>query len=300
LAVAAVAAVAAGAAVAANAASTITSNVITLSSVPDKMLLFVRQQQGQLTNADPDCYGAIRDISILFDNRSGILANAPTSMLWKYSRESGSKQNWAEFQGVANIAQGAAGSNTLVQTGTVGSVLALDFSRVIPVTDLRTCGSLGQFNISVLVNFVNTTGVNMSAPILNCCFLSSGVVMLNQGTAQSFIGVLDRETVLEAFKQTATPKAELNRIVGGGFFDRLKTIANKAYHFGRRHGPAALEMARRHGVIEEAKDRLAHHGAVGKHAANAISALGYGVGEEMGGAFSGGKRKQHHLRHRLY
>jgi hypothetical protein len=57
-------------------------------------------------------------------------------------------------------------------------------------------------------------------------------------------------------------------------------------------------MARRHGVIDEAKHRLAQHSAVGKKAANAISALGYGVGEEMGGAFSGGRK--HHLKHRLY
>jgi hypothetical protein len=287
----------AGAAVGIGAAGTINSNVITLSSVPDKMLLFVRQQQGQLTPTDADAYGAISSISILFNNQSGILANAPTSMLWKYSRESGSKQNWTEFQGVAQLQQAVAGGNTTPQAYTTGSVLALDFSRVIPIAGLQTCGSLGQFNISVLVNFTNTTGVAMSAPILNCCFLSSGVVMLNQGTAQSFVGVLDKETVLEAFKQEATPNAELQRVVGGGFFDRLKTIAHKAYTFGRRHGPAALEMARRHGVIDEAKHRLAKHSAVGKHAASAISALGYGVGEEMGGAFSGGRKG---LKHRLY
>jgi hypothetical protein len=283
--------------VVAGAAGTITSQTITLSSVPDKMLLFVRQQQGQLTPTDADCYGAITSISILWNNRSGVLSNAPQSMLWKYSRDSGSKQNWAEFSGAANLPQGVAAGNTLVQSGTTGSVLTLDFGRVIPISGLQTCGSLGQFNISVLVNFVNTTGVDMSAPILNITFIQSGVVMLNQGTAQSFVGVLDKETVLEAYKQEAVPHAEMKRMVGGGFFDRLKTVAHKAYHFGRRHGPAALEMARRHGVIEHAKERLAHHGAVGKHAASAISALGYGVGEE-GGAYSAGRK--HHLKHRLH
>jgi hypothetical protein len=287
----------AGATVAYQTTSTINSNVITLSSVPDKLLLFVRQQQGLLKPTDADCYAAITSVSILWNNSSGILSNAPTSMLWKYSRESGSKQNWVEFQGFAQLPQVLAGGNTTPQTNTVGSVLALDFSRVIPIAGLQTCGSLGSFNFSIKVDFTNTTGFDMSAPILNCCFLSSGVVMLNQGTAQSFVGVLDKETVLEAYKQEATPNAELKRVVGGGFFDRLKTIAHKAYTFGRRHGPAALEMARRHGVIDEAKHRLAQHSAVGKKAASAISALGYGVGEEMGGAFSGGRK---HLKHRLY
>ena len=273
--------------------SDITSNTITLSSIPDRVLLFVREQQGLLDPSDADAYGAISSVSILFNNRSGILANAPASMLWKYSRDSGSKQNWAEFSGVANLPQLAAPGTTLQQTNTCGSVLALDFSRVIPTTGLQTCGSLGQYNFSVKVSFTNTTGVQMDAPILNVCMLSSGVVMLNQGTAQSFVGVLDEQTVLDAFNTKPTPSAELRRMVGGGFFDRLKTIAHKAYTFGRHHGPAALELARRHGVIDEAKHRLAQHGAVGKRAANAISALGYGVGEDNA---SGGRR----LKHRLY
>jgi hypothetical protein len=283
-------------AVAAGNPGVITSNTITLSSVPDKVLIFVREQQGNLTPANADSYASIQSISILFNNQSGILAGVDKTMLWKYSRDSGSKQNYVEFTGVAQNQQSATPGTTLATVNTVGSVLALDFSRVIPIAGLQTCGSLGQFNFSVQVNWNNTSGYDFVAPVLNCCFLSSGVVMLNQGTAQSFVGVLDKETVLEAFKQEATPSAELKRMVGGGFFDRLKTIAHKAYTFGRRHGPAALELARRHGVIDEAKHRLAKHSAVGKHAANAISALGYGVGEEMGGAFSGSGRR---LKHRL-
>lgn len=260
------------------------SNNITLSSVPDKLLIFVRKNIGSQTSTDATRYATIKSVSLLFSNQSGILASAPQTQLFKFSQESDSKQTWLEFSGVAGVGNNA--DCTQSTLATCGSVLALDFASVIPVSDLKTCGSLGQFNIQATVQ-VQNFGPDMLLPTLNLCFLSSGVAMFSAGTAVSYTGLLDRDATAAAYEQKYVPKAELKRMVGGGFFDRVKAIAHKAMKNVKHYGPAALALAHQAGMLDNKK-----HSA-GRHALKALEHVGFGDVE--GGAMSGGRRLKHRL-----
>jgi hypothetical protein len=79
------------------------TSTIQLNQIPDKLIVFVRKAMGLQTVNDPDFFLAIKNVSLNFNNSSGILASATTQDLYRYSVENGSNQSWLEFSGLANV-----------------------------------------------------------------------------------------------------------------------------------------------------------------------------------------------------
>ena len=103
----------------------LSSQTYTFNQVPDKLLIFVRQQNqsGLNRNSNGDVYTAnaldcnwndialaIKGIQIQWNNHSGLLANATREQLFHMSQEAGSNQDWLSFSGIANTVLARSGA----------------------------------------------------------------------------------------------------------------------------------------------------------------------------------------------
>jgi hypothetical protein len=286
--------------------ATIISQTLQLNQIPDRLVLMIRKPMGSQSFGDSDSFLPIRRISINFNNNSGILSAARCEDLYRMSKDNGSNQNWNEFVGVVNtpvFAQTATNSalpylnipvvatsilSAAPQTTifnvvpTCGSCLMLEFGKDIQlIEDFFASGSLGNFNIQVQVtvdNYNASIGANVELVMIT---MNSGVFVCERGTSSTYTGILTRADVLEASEQDAYSHADVRRMVGGGFLDRLKSGVSKLAPLLKAVAPAVAPMA---------KEYLSKKGSLGKLASEGISALGYGRsgGGPSGGGPSGG------------
>ena len=94
--------------------------------------------------------------------------------------------------------------------------------------------------------------------------MNSGVFVCERGTSSTYTGILTRADVLEASEQDAYTRSDVQRLVGGGFLDMLKSGVSKLAPLAKMIAP-------------HAKEYLMSKGDLGKAAAHGMSALGYGA-----------------------
>lgn len=70
---------------------------IQLNSIPTKMYIFARQRNQDRTAFTSDIFAGITNVSINFDNRSGLLSSATQFDLFKMSQENGMNLSWLQF-----------------------------------------------------------------------------------------------------------------------------------------------------------------------------------------------------------
>jgi hypothetical protein len=235
-----------------------TSN-IQLNQIPDKLIVMVRKSMGAQTNTDPDFFLSIKNISLSFNNSSGILASANTQDLYRYSVENGSNQSWYEFSGEANLHNPAGGAGLSIPTS--GSMLVLEFGKDINlVEDFYAPGSLGNFNIQLQMTVKNQTAQNLSDLEIVMITMNSGVFVCERGTSSTYTGILTKSDVLEASSQEAYTRSDVSRMVGGGFLDTLKSVAGKVL-------PKLAPVAK--AILGQVEHPMARAGA------DVLGALGY-------------------------
>jgi hypothetical protein len=292
-------------AIASGASTTITSNTIQLNQIPDKLILMVRKPMGLQQPFDSDCFWTLdgdNAVSIQFNNNAGLLASASARQIWEMSVEAGNTQSWNEFSGVATVAyldsaftypavyppgvvQDVDGlaipANTNYQLGTAGSLIILDFGKHIQlVEDYYAPGSIGNFNlqVSLRMRYNNMIGWGSHTAFYNAtvtpelCMVvvNSGVLVTEKGTSSTFTGILSKQDVLDASSQSAVNASTMERIVGGGFLDKIRSTVTKAIPYLAPLAKTALSQV--------------NH-PMAKVASAGLGALGYGK--------SGGKLAKH-------
>lgn len=265
--------------------ATITSNNIQLSSIPDKVFIWVRPKQGDLTYTSPDSYATISSVSVLFDNQSGLISSASAYELYNMSTEAGSQQNWIEWSGRTTVDNGGAP----LTYSTCGGPLVLNFAEHIGISqDYYSCGSIGNFNFQVTATVKNNLGYTINAE-LSVMFMQGGVFVTSNGVSSKYLGILSKEQVLQASLQEPVGKAELARLVGGGFFSRLYEGAKNVAGIVKTGLDVVGTPIRQ--LAEKIPIPLAQGIATG------LKAVGYGMsgGAYSGGAKSGGKRMAKHI-----
>lgn len=150
-----------GTSVAANTVSSspLISNNVQLSRVPRFLFCWVRESDSNKTINSSDTFCAVQQgFSINFNNQSGLLSSASVQDLWNMSRQVGLLDSWNEFSGLAL-------GSSLVNVGTIGSVVALEFGKHISLGGGQlSINSPGAFNFSVNFPFKN---VNQNSAINN-------------------------------------------------------------------------------------------------------------------------------------
>jgi hypothetical protein len=240
---------------------TVRTQSLQLNQIPDKLIIYVRKNISLQSWGDADVCFPIDNVVVNFNNNSGILASAKQVDLWQMSRNNGLQENWHEFKGLA--VGGAAyelpdsGASAACKVfSTVGSYLVLEFGKDIQLTeDFYAAGSLGNFNLQVNITCQNNrpyylkTGDsyenNVEAVLIT---MNSGVFVCERGTSSTYTGILTKQDVLEASQQDHYTGDDVERMVGGGFFDKIKSgfskLASKGMEYGKKqvakHGERLL------------------------------------------------------------
>jgi hypothetical protein len=212
--------------------TSITSNNVQLNSIPRRLYVFVRPQDATLLSAAgcelPDAYFSIENVSIQFNNTTGILSSASKEQLFLISSKNGCDMNWTEWSGGGTNAiaqfgvQANATANNAPSIKTVGSVLCLEFGSDIglPVTD--AAGKVGQYNLQIQATFKNNFGVNI-IPTLHIVVVSEGTFTIEKlGQASVHIGDLTTNDILEAQPLEGYDYYDIQDVNGGNFFSGLK------------------------------------------------------------------------------
>jgi hypothetical protein len=246
----------------------ISTSSLQLNQIPDKLILQVRNPLSSTAWGQPDAFLVIKNISVNFNNQSGILASATQQDLYRYSVENGSNQSWQEFSGSANVPDAGTGVGKKIPLS--GSLLILEFGKDIQLTeDYYSAGSLGNFNLQINMDVQNQCSYPITPEIV-LITLNSGLFVNERGTSSTYTGILTKQDVLEASAQQPMFQSSVKRLVGGGFLDSLKSVAGAIL-------PHVLKMGKEHlGKMEH---------PVAKGLSGALGALGYG---QSGGGASGG------------
>jgi hypothetical protein len=250
-----------------------TSN-IQLNQIPDKLILFVRKSMADQGVNDADSFLCIQNVSINFNNQSGILASATTQDLYRYSVENGCNSSWYEFSGSANQHSASVSGGNRVPTS--GSVLVLEFGKDIQlVEDFYAPGSLGNFSLQLQATVSNQSNSAITNTEFVLITMNSGVFVNERGTSSTFTGILTKSDVLDTSNQEPYTRSDTDRMVGGGFLDTLKSVAGKVL-------PKVASLAKP--LLAGMENKYAKLGAAG------LDALGYGRsgGGGSGGGVSGG------------
>ena len=225
----------------AGATNSFVSSNIALNQIPDTILIFVRPQMSTQTAKNADAFLKINQISINFNNVSGILASCTPQELWVLSQKAGSSQSYLEFNGRCNKSSATGGASTVPTTG---SILCLQPAYSFNLPEYLSSSSLGSYNLQFSVSATNQSGATITPEIV-VITITSGYMAINQGSAQSFSGVLNKEMVMSAKDGSAVPRlsqSDFERMVGGSR-DNRGVMNMMKYMKGRKMGMSAGVMS---------------------------------------------------------
>lgn len=212
--------------IAAGSSETLYSQSLSLNVVPDKLVVFVRSRDDTSTNV-PDRFYPITNISLNFNNSSGILSTAPQSDLFGMSAENGLAVSYQEFRGYA---AGAPLTNGVpAKIALCGAPLVLTLGKDVQlVQDYIAAGAIGNFNLQLQVQAYNQGAATASNLELVIIAINSGILVIEQGVSSVYTGILTKEDVLKASEDPeAVGWSAHVRMTGAGLLDQIKTIAKK-------------------------------------------------------------------------
>lgn len=173
-------------AIAVNASATISGNNIQLPTVPRFIFLFVRESDSNKAHYDSDTFASISNVSINFNNKTGLLASASQFDLWHMSKECGLIDSYPQFMGLSQ--------NGFTQIGTVGSMICLAFGKHISLGEGVEVGQSGAFNFNVQVTCKNVNQDSTYGPLTNATLYC--VVAYDQTLVIDDGGMISLETPL--------------------------------------------------------------------------------------------------------
>ena len=243
--------------------NTVNMDTITINSIPDSLLIFVRKQLSSQTVSDSDSFFPITNIKINWNNNSGLLGTENEQSLFNITKSNGVNTDWLRYHGVANCATNA--DETLL----CGAILKLDMGRDVVLEPYQSAGSVGQYTLGMTVTYTNQQ-LNVPCELVVVA-VNSGVFVINSGgTSQIFTSILTKNDVLTATEEEPVPHQHIERLIGGSWMNKLKTIGSHVLPYIKKHAPAFREH-----VLEKSENPYL------QTAGKVMKAVGYG---KSGGA----------------
>ena len=220
----------------------INSQSLQLNQVPDLILICVRKPISSQTWTDSSSFLTITNISISFNNTSGILSSANQQQLYTISNRNGSAQSYYEFCGQAqnnytgtlgpdgDVKFVAAGAGQGATIGTTGSLLVLAPTYDFCLPSYLSGSSLGQYNLYFQVTVFNQTESDVLSPELCIITVNSGIFTTQLGTSIINTGILTKEDVLRTKEETPTMDSnDHRRYIGGSLMNMGSTNIMKLF-----------------------------------------------------------------------
>lgn len=184
------------------ASSIVSFNNVNISSVPNRILLWAREQENDATINSSDVYANISNVNLEFAGRQGIFAQATEQDLYQTSMRNGLNMSWPQW----NKYQ--------------GSIMVIDPSLDLGLSSDLSDGVGGSQNLQpqMTITNTNTTKTINYTPYLSV--ISEGVFTIANQQAILSTSVLSRNDVLTA-KDSGLDLAVIQRVeklIGGSFF----------------------------------------------------------------------------------
>lgn len=197
----------------------VTSDSYQLPMIPNLVLIYakIKTNNGISLVSDfngcnyGETYARIDKISINFNNNAGLLSSCQPKDLYDLSRRN------------CNLT-----SQEWLDNNYVGSFLALKMGQDIQISDQSLApGSLGSFNFQYNISLSNITGVAQTYDLYTV-FVYTGAFVSERGQSSTYLGLLDKNQVMEASKLRPVKRGELENLMGsgrsGGFLGMLASL----------------------------------------------------------------------------
>lgn len=180
--------------------SQIISQTIQLNQVPSLFVICIRKPMAQQTVQDSSSFFVIQNVSINFNNASGLLASAKQEDLFTMScLQNGVNQSYAEWGGLA-VRNSDTGQGLAVST--TGSILAINPALDLSLPPYLSCGSLGAFQFSCTLQVYNQFSTPI-APEIVILSINDGLFATELGSSTAFSGLLNKDLVLNTLTYQA-------------------------------------------------------------------------------------------------
>lgn len=213
----------------------VTSNTVTLSSIPDLLVVFVRPAfRGQTQS---DTYIPISNVGVTFDNYANLCSNYSQEDLYACSVAGGLDMDYNQFRGYTRgrfptmipLSSGTEGTffDTFTsyssETQLTGAPVVLRMGQDIPLSSGLAPGTLGNYSVQVSVTLDNTHGFfNYLAGLSSSNNVIITIMGVNSGFFESVRGssairktILNTNDVEAASTSSSITSAQLVRLVGG-------------------------------------------------------------------------------------
>lgn len=278
------------------------SNNIQLKSIPRKIYFFARRQNSDESMTTTDTYFGIKNISVNWNNESGLLSSATQQDLYNISKKNGVNLSWSQWAGDYSFV-GQTPANTS-KIGLVGSIICLEMGTDIALREDECPGMLGTYQLQINATIKNINTVDTITPALYLIIVSEGVFTVLDNRSVSQIGVVSKMDVIDSRLSPFVDYNMLYNIHGGNFWSSLKSFGQKVLHGLER----AHDFIKQHKLLSKGLSAasLIPQAAPFAGPASAVArTLGYGDGGVLvdpsqfapyGPAEGAGRRKAHKKR----
>jgi len=221
---------------------TMLSSNIQLNTVPDKLLVFVKERRSDRTFATTDAWMSIDAFEMSFANVSGMFSGADKRELWKISRGNGLNLSYPEWSGESLYF--TSGGSQVAKHGVSGP-LVLKFGKDIALVDPSiSIGTPGSFNLQIRVTCTNQNPTRTIFPALYVVPVYAGVITIANGQTIQQTAVLSQNDVLNAQASAdADGSIDSDLIAGSGMWSDLQSGFKKALPYIRKARKVGQDVA---------------------------------------------------------
>jgi hypothetical protein len=226
---------------------TVTSNTVSLSSIPDLLVVYVKSNYR--SQSQMDTYMPIRGIQVTFDNYANLCANFTQEDLYGCAQASGLDMDFDQFRGYAQsvFSTGVPTSSTsnsitdgesFPSPGRVqlsGAPTILRMGQDIPLSNGLAPGTLGNYSIQVTATIDNSSGffnyINNQSQQNNVTItimaVNSGFFETIKGSSAIRKTILNTVDVQSASMSTDVTTSSLARMSGSGSMQNSSALTKQ-------------------------------------------------------------------------
>ena len=212
-----------------SSAPTITSQTISLTSIPDMVMIYVKPNTRGPSQLDQ--YMPIKSLSVTFDNFSNLCSSFQQVNLYESAVAAGLDMDWHQWRGFTQAqypsgvlaGTAAAGLATYTQqspfTQLSGGPILLRMGTDITLQPGLAPGCLGNYSFQVNCTLDNSKGYYsyVSNPVITVIAINTGFFETMRGQSAIRKTILQMADVAAATSETGMSKTHLTRLVGRGF-----------------------------------------------------------------------------------
>jgi hypothetical protein len=194
--------------------TSVESQTITLSNIPDYLIIYVKPLTYAAT--DGDYYFPITNINLNFDNYSGLMSSHSQQQLYRCSVQGGLHMDYQQWTGRGKISgnSGTTGGNVALTGGFLVLRPGIDFQ----LSTGLSVGLIGNYTLQFRLGLFNQTANTVTQANIWVIAASSGFFESKNGQSRIIKGAsLTAEEVINAPMANAMTRNEVNRIIGGKF-----------------------------------------------------------------------------------